>query len=140
MRIQFRAKLLVIVGASALAFLLILLAAAVTEDQVDRQIGDIQRQYLPRVELAPRLEGQLEAVRRAFLDAVAARDLDALAATREPKARVLQELAFAAQAVDPAQVAALRDAFEDYYGAAHDVSKRLISGETGEALVGAMAA
>ena len=138
MKFTFRAKLMAIVGTAALAFVVLIAASALIAKRVEQQLNDIQQRYVPRVDLGPRLDGQLERIRRGFQDAVAAHDAEALAATREFKNKFLEQLASARNAVDSAQAAALRSAFERYDVAAYDVSRRLISGETGEALVGAM--
>jgi PAS domain S-box-containing protein len=139
-RLTFRTKLMGIVGIAAVAFLLLIAASTLIASRVEHQLETIQRRYLPRVELEPQLEAQLERIGRGFQDAVAARDTDALLATRELVARFFAQLAAAGDAVDPAEASALRSAVEDYYAAAHDVSLRLIAGETGETLVDAMTA
>jgi CheY-like chemotaxis protein/Skp family chaperone for outer membrane proteins len=99
----------------------------------------VQERLLPKVELGPRLDAQFERLRRALQDAVAAHDPEALAATRELKDGLLQQLAAARASVDPTEANRLKQAVDDYYGAAANVSRRLLGGETGEALVDAMA-
>ena len=140
MRIMFRWKLLGIVGIAALAFVLIIAASSLLAGRVQRQLGAIQRRYVPRVELEPQLEGQLERIGRAFQDAVAARDMEALEATRDLVTDFLDRLTAAKDATEPADSAELRRAIDAYWTAAHDVSRRLISGETGEGLTDAIAA
>jgi signal transduction histidine kinase len=139
-RLPFRAKLLAIVGIMAVAFLLLIAAGSVIAGRVDRQLTAIQSRYLPKAELEPELTRQLERLQRGFQDAVAAHDTEALAATLATKAKLVDLLVARKDALDPADVAALEAAVEDYYSAGHDVSRRLIAGETGEALVGAIGA
>jgi signal transduction histidine kinase len=129
-----------IVGIAAFAFLLMIVAGAVIAGRVERQLATIQSRYLPKVELEPQLDAQFERIRRAFQDAVAIRDIDGLAAAKDLEVRFLQQLEAAGAAVDPAEATVLRGALEDYRSAADDVSRRLIAGETGEALVGAESA
>ncbi len=138
MRFTFRAKLLTIVGTAALAFLVLIVASALIADRTEQQLTKIRDRYLPKVELRPQLEGQFERIARGLQDAVAAHDAQALTATRELKNSFLQQLAAAREAVDATQAAALQSAIDDYYAVAYDVSRRLISGETGEELVDAM--
>jgi signal transduction histidine kinase len=140
LRLTFRTKLMAIVGIAAVAFVLIIAAGALISQRVERQLATIQQRFLPKVELGPQLEGQLERIGRGLQDAVAARDPEALAATSELVTRFGERLASAPGALDPADVAALRSAVEDYYSAGHDVARRLIAAETGEALVDAVAA
>jgi PAS domain S-box-containing protein len=139
MRVTFRVKLLSIGGITALAFLLLIAAGAVIAQKVDRQLAAIRVRYVPKVELEPQLEGQLERIERGFQDAVSARDPDALAATRDLEKVFVELLAAAHDAVDPAEADQLRSAVEDYYSAGYDVSRRLIAGETGEALLDSIA-
>jgi signal transduction histidine kinase len=140
-RPTFRIKLFSIVAVAALALLVILVAGAVIADRVEHQLDSIQRYYLPKLSLAPQLEAQLERLQRGFQDAVAARDLEALAATRgiEGSFAALVRQADGG-AVDHTEAAALQSAIEDYFTAGYDVSRRLIAGETGEKLLEAIAA
>jgi signal transduction histidine kinase/HAMP domain-containing protein len=139
-RLTFRAKLLAIVGVAAVAFLLLIVASGILANRVQRQLGAIQGRYLPKVELQPRLEGSVERLRRGFQDAVAAHDAEGLAATRNLKRQLSDELAAGDGALDRSEVERVRSALEDYDTAAYDVSRRLIADETGEALVDAMSA
>jgi signal transduction histidine kinase len=139
MRLTFRVKLLSIVGVAAIAFLLLIGANALIAKRVDRQLAAIQGHYLPKVELQPQLEGQLERMQRAFQDAVAAHELDALSAPDEMRSTFLDHLAAAGDAVDASDALELRRAVDAYFDAASDVSRRLIAGETGEAIVDAIA-
>jgi signal transduction histidine kinase/CheY-like chemotaxis protein len=138
MRYTFRTKLTVIVGVAALAFLVLIVSGMIITKRADEQLIDIQRRYLPKLELGPYLEGQFEHIRRGFQDAVAAHDGDALAATSQFKRGFLERLDAARGAVDPGEAAGLRAALEDYYAAAYEVARRVIAGETGEPLVAAM--
>jgi len=140
MRLTFRIKLIAIVGTSALAFLVLILASTLLSSRVQQELIKIEDHYVPRVELGPNLDTHFERLRRSFQDAVAARDLEALASTRELLRAFLDRLATARDAVDPVKATALRIALEEYHGAAYEVSRRLIDGETGEGLVEAMSA
>jgi PAS domain S-box-containing protein len=139
MLVTFRSKLIAIVVTAALAQLLLIFASAVIANRVERQLDDVQRRYLPKIDLQPRLEGTVERLWRGFEDAVAAHDPETLAGTRLVRASFLDQLEGARGALDPMAASKLRDAFEDYDRAAYDVSRRLIADETGEAMVGAMA-
>ena len=79
--------------------------------------------------------GQFERLSRGFQDAVAAHDLEALAATARAEERASSTSSTAARdAVDPARPPSCAPPLEDYYAAGYDVSRRLIAGETGERL------
>jgi CheY-like chemotaxis protein/signal transduction histidine kinase len=139
MQLTFRTKLVLVVGAAAAAFVALIVVGTISERRVERQLTAIQERYVPKVELGPQLDNQFEHLRRALQDAVATQDADALEATRQTLSQFLDQLAGARDVVAPAEAAALRGAVQDYYNAAHDVSRRLIAGEKGEALVEAMA-
>ncbi len=140
MRLTFRTKLIAIVGTSALAFLVLVLASTLLSSRVQQELLNIENHYVPRVELGPTLDTHFERLRRGFQDAVAARDLEALSRTRELLRAFLDHLASARDAVDPVKATALRAALEEYHAAAYEVSRRLIDRETGEGLVEAMSA
>jgi CheY-like chemotaxis protein len=129
-----------IVGTAGLAFVIVLAASALIERQINRELIDIRDRYVPRIELAPKLQHGFERLTRSIQDATAAQDLDALEATKLNKEQLVATLDDAKQTIAPADAAMLRAAFEDYYANAADVARRLIDGETGEALVEAMAA
>jgi len=139
MLVTFRTKLVAIVVTAAFAQLLMIFAGAAIANRVERQLDDVQRRYLPKLDLQPRLDGTLERLWRGFEDAVAAHDPEALAATRQVHASFLDQLEGARGALEPAAASRLKDAFEDYDHAAYDVSRRLLADETGEAMVGAIA-
>jgi signal transduction histidine kinase len=138
MRLTFRAKLAGLVGITALAFLLIIVAEDLITRRVEQQLATLQQRYLPKVDLEPKLSADLERIQRGFQDAVAGRDSELLASTAELRDAFLRQLEGARAAVDPQEAAELRQSTEDYYAAGHDVSRRLIAGETGVAVVEAM--
>src|SRR5580704_17335793 len=138
MRLTFRAKLAGLVGITALALLLIIVAEDLIAKRAERQLVTLQERYLPKVDLEPKLSAQLERISRGFQDAVAERDPELLGAAADLKRGFLQQLEGAHGAVDPVDAEALRKATEDYFAAGQDVSRRLIAGETGEAVVDAM--
>jgi len=139
MRLTFRAKLMIIVSITAVAFVTLIVTGSLVAQRVAQQLATIQGRYLPKVELEPQLESQFDRIRRAFQDAVAIRDTDGLAVTRDLKRRFLEQLDAAGDAVDPTDAAALRSALDAHYAAAYDLSRRLIAGETGEGVVDAVA-
>jgi CheY-like chemotaxis protein len=138
MRLTIRSKLGIIVAGAALAFAVLLVGTSLIAARVQSDLEAIQGRYLPKMDLGPRLAADLESARRGFQDAVASRDLDALADVRQRKDAILERIAQARAYLDPAQASALARAVDEYFAAAADVSRRLIGGETGEPLVDAM--
>jgi signal transduction histidine kinase len=127
------------VAISGFACVLSIATNVVVARRVQEQLTSIRARYLPKVDLEPQLNGQWDALRRAFQDAVSSRDLDTLGPADEARRHLLERLDAARLAVDPPQAAALRASLDDYYTLAADVSRRMIAGETGEALVDEMA-
>jgi CheY-like chemotaxis protein/signal transduction histidine kinase len=140
LRLSFRAKLIAIVGTAASALLVLIAASTAISARAEQELATIQERHLPRLQLGPRLDASFEQLKRALQDAVAARDPEAVLATHAIEAKFLEQIDGAGAAVTPGQAAVLRSAMDDYYGAAVDVSRRLIAGETGERLVDAMSA
>jgi len=140
MRPSLRFKLFAIVGTAAGAFLVLIVSSMVIAQLADVQLANVRDRFLPKLEVGPALTQEFEHLRRGIEDAVSAHDVDALAATRASLDEFLATLAGAPRAIDPAAAMALRAAVEDYYGLATDVARRLIAGESGEQLLGAMTA
>ena len=139
MRLSLRGKLWVIIGATAFTFVLMIVASDLISRRIEGELATVEGRLLPKVELGPRLEADFERMRRAMQDAVAASDSEALAATRDLKDGLMQDLAAGRDAVDRNEASKLVRAVDDYYRTAIDVSRRLLSAETGESLVAAMA-
>ena len=139
-RLTIRAKLLGLAGITGAAFAFILVASSVLTSRVEGQLESIQGRYLPRLELQPQLESQLEHLTRALQDAVVARDLDGLDDARVLEEKLLQRLSASSGVLEADSLSSLRQAIETYWTQARDVSRRLIGGETGEQLPDAIAA
>src|SRR3954463_14493776 len=107
-QLSLRAKLSALVALAGTALLLMLVTSTLSGQRVSRQLEDVQQRQLPKLELGPKLETEVEHLRRALQDAVAARDLDALAVTRARESAFYDVLADARAIVDPAQAQALR--------------------------------
>src|SRR5689334_10758431 len=124
MRLTFRAKQLIIVGATALALLLLILTGVLAERTVGEQLGAIEARYLPLLELGPQLDGDLERVRRAFQDAVAAQDADALNEARRLRDAFIGRLDAARGEIATGDATELRAAFDAYYDASLRLSRK----------------
>jgi two-component system chemotaxis sensor kinase CheA len=127
-----------IVAAAALALVLLLSTGALVASRVEQQLSLIQLRYVPKLELGPRLESQFEHVVRSLQDAVAAQEIAGLSEAGQRKAELNAQLLAARRALDPTGTELLRNAIDDYYALARETSRRLIAGETGEDLVGAL--
>jgi CheY-like chemotaxis protein/HAMP domain-containing protein len=134
-----RARLLLIVGTAALALLIVLVGSAVIGAQQTRDLRDVEQRLVPKLELGPKLEGEFDHLRQSMQDAVAAQDAPALEATLESRNHIFDLIGSAHDVIDASDAALLRWTLHDYYETAHDVSSRLITGETGETLVDEMA-
>ncbi|MBX3259146.1 MAG: response regulator [Labilithrix sp.] len=139
MRLTLRAKLAAIVGSAALALLVVIATNRVATQRVDDQLGEIQRRQIPKMEIGPRLSSDFASLRRGYQDAVAAHDAEALDRTRELLTRLLGRLDEGRDVLDAAASAAFRAALTDYDASALDVSRRMLAGEGGEALVESIA-
>jgi two-component system chemotaxis sensor kinase CheA len=137
-RHTFQTKLLSILAIATCAFVMMIVVGAKLAERADDQLSRISRDYIPRLELGPRLTGRFESLVRGFRDAVAAQDREALHATRSLRDACLRELERARALVPPADAEALRLALEGYDKAARELSLRMLDNETGEDLVAAI--
>jgi CheY-like chemotaxis protein len=135
-RPTFRIKLLGIVGVAAASLAVLIALSAASGAQIEHQLSTIRDRHVPRLELGPRLDHQFERVRLAMQDAVAAQDREALEDTKSARDEFLRLLR--AGPLNSADANEVASAFQDYYDDARDVSRRLIAGESGEALVNNM--
>jgi two-component system chemotaxis sensor kinase CheA len=127
-----------LVAAAAFALVALIVTGALVAARVDHQLALIQRRYVPKLELGPKLEAEFEHLGRSLQDAVAAQDQAALSESAQLKGTLSSQLTEAESTLDAVDVALARNAIDDYYVLALAVSRRLIAGETGEELVGSM--
>jgi len=102
------------------------------------ELETIQGRYLPKMDLGPASRPTSSRPTR-----VSRTPSPRVTPTRSPrpaigKGAILEELTAARDVSSPRQAAASAS-HQGYFAVASDVSRRLVSGETGEALVGAMA-
>jgi len=139
MTASLRSRLLLIFGTAALALVVMLAGSAWIGAGQTRDLRDVEDRLVPKLELGPKLEGAFEHMRQAMQDAVAAQDTPELEATLELRNQLFDLIASTHGVIDPNDAALLRWTIHDYYDVSHDVSRRLIAGETGEELVDEMA-
>jgi HAMP domain-containing protein len=135
---SFRVKLLLIVGATALALSAVVIGSATSGVRQGRDLASVERRMVPRLLLGPQLEAEFERLRRGMQDAVAAQDANALDESRVTRTRLFELIASAGDALDPHDAGLLRWRIQDYWDKASGVSRRLIGGESGESLVAEM--
>ena len=138
--LSFRARLMIIVGATGTAFLLVILVSWLIGLREEGKLADIERRLVPKLALGPRLEADFGALTRGLQAAAGAQDAELLAETRALRDRLLSTLASASDVVSSEDLTRARGAIEDYFDTAFDVAKRLVQGDRGEAAVVAMRA
>src|SRR5688572_13224948 len=104
MRLRFtiRARLLILVASTLLAFAVVMVTSMYVTRDVLNQLTRVESQQIPKLELAPQMLAELTALRRSYQDAIAAHDNDAL--ERNPVAlrdRLLAHLTEAKAVLDP---------------------------------------
>ena len=73
-----RAKLLLIFGVALLALVAVLVGSSWMGIRQTQELDDVERRLIPKAELGPRLEAELERLSRSMQDAVAAQEPAAL--------------------------------------------------------------
>jgi hypothetical protein len=134
-----RSRLLLIAGTAALSLLVTLIGSALIGAQQTRGLRDVEQRLVPKLELGPKLQAEFEHLRQAMQDAVSAQDLPALEATLDIRNQIFETIGSSSGVLGASDAALLRWTLHDYYQTAHDVSRRLIAGETGEDLVDVIA-
>jgi CheY-like chemotaxis protein/signal transduction histidine kinase len=140
LKLTFRAKLTSIILLMTLAFGSVLLVSTWLGWREAQDLQDVEGRMVPKLELGPRLESEFEHLRQSMQDAVAAQDPTALDESIQQRNAFIASVSEAGSALTPAEAAQLRHAVTAYHEAAYGVSRRLLRGETGEALVDALAA
>ena len=138
MDLSFRARLMTIVAATGMAFLLVILVSWLIGLREERKLAEIERRLVPKLALGPRLEAELGLLTRGLQDAAGAQDPEMLVETRALRDRLLASLASASDVLSGNDLARVRTAIEDYFDTAYDVAKRLVQGDRGEGAVRAM--
>ena len=92
MRLTFRSKLLLIVGAASVAFALVIAVSGIFGIREERSLELLEETLVPRLELGPQLEGDLAQLTRGMQDAAAAQDPELLERAAVPHARLLARL------------------------------------------------
>jgi diguanylate cyclase (GGDEF)-like protein len=101
----------------------------------ERRLERLGNQYYPVVESGFRLDQGLTTIQRKFQDAVAASDLDELAQADSMWATFAATLARHEEGGLHDDGVALRPLSEAYFTRARDISRRMISGESGDSLL-----
>jgi CheY-like chemotaxis protein len=134
LQITLRTKLLLIVSATALTLLTNIVVSRIMAMRQIHDLVDMEGRIVPRLSLGPQIQSSFEHLRQDLQNAVAAQDQAALNATIVKKDALLKLISSTRGAISERDGAALRHAIGDYYTAAEAVSRRMISGDTGEAL------
>jgi len=139
-QISFRAKLMSIVLATMLALATTLGVRIWLGDSQTRNLDHLESRLIPKLEAGPRLESQFEHLRKGMQDAVAAQDAAALEDTLRQRNELIASISNAGAAISASDAALLRHAVTAYHEAAFSASRRMLRGESGEAMVDALAA
>jgi HAMP domain-containing protein len=140
MRFTLRAKFLFVVGATAFAFLLVIGVSSLIENREARELADVEKRLLPKLEQGRQIEAEYESLRRRLQDASTAQDAEALSETRDMIGRLIRRITSFREVFEPSRADALISALDVYYQSAYDVAQRMIHGEAGEAVVDAVSA
>ncbi len=132
MRLTRRTGLIIIVGLAIVGGILVATTGAMADKRISKALQEIQARHMPRMKLAPRLDRQLEQLRRGFQEAVANDDARMLSDMHMVLDEVSESLASAQPSISTNDAAAVRNAFKSYFSAGLDVSRRLIAKESGE--------
>jgi CheY-like chemotaxis protein len=134
MALTFRGRLVLLVGAAAVALVSVLAGHAIIGAQRERELADVERRLVPRLRVESEIGAEFDRLSKGMQDAVAAQDSASLDGTAASRDRLLALIA-TPEMMAPADAAGLRDAVQRYDTVARSISRRLIDGETGEGIV-----
>jgi methyl-accepting chemotaxis protein len=138
--LSFKWKVLSLPALAAVGFLLMLTTVVVTGRQSAERQRLIEVGYEPSLESSRDLQSALATIQRSMQDAVASDSPELLADTEKLRDTFLAGLltSKANPVAEPEEIAALEDAFREYYATASQTAGRMIAHENGEALTSAL--
>src|SRR5215207_8609040 len=101
MRLTLRAKFLFVVGATAVAFFLVIGVSSLIENREARELSDVENRLLPKLEHGPQIEAEYERLLRRLADASTAQDAEALEETRELMSRLTRHITIYRDVFEP---------------------------------------
>jgi len=139
MKATFRTKLVLLVSAAGLSLFVLIVIDALTARSEASQLERIEAEYLPILELGPKLSSRWEKLQRTFQDAAAAADDSQLADAARAREDLVSRLEEARSVLVSGEISALQIRLDRYYDMAFSVTTRMIHGETGEPLLASIA-
>ncbi len=136
MRATLRFKLVAVVAVAAAAVVALTVSSGLSDHAIETQVDSIRETYLPKIRLRPALSGGFERLSHTVQNAVEAADADVLAGAVGERDALLRLATDARDAMTIGQLAMLSFAVNDYFDDAIAVSRKLIAGDGGEAVVG----
>ena len=115
---------------AAAGFLISLLVVQFTGATNEQLIASVENGSVPALQLAMRLQADMQQAQRALQDAVAASDRDKLDAADAVRDRLIADIRSGRNnaALDPVQLQLLEDHFQQYYSLARRTSERIMAG------------
>ncbi len=138
--LKFYQKILSLTLLAATAFLIVLTSIISGGRKNEVLLQEIETGHFPALMLRRDLEEGLAALQRGLQDAAASLDEDILAETDALNGRLLEQIRQARgnPTLDEEELGALEASFSEYYELAADTTRKLISGESGQALTTAL--
>ncbi len=139
-RVRFAYKIALLPALAALGYLAILVVSVSLGNRSGRLLDRIEVGYAPSLELSRDLEQTLTAMQRSMQDAVVAADRDGLGTSDSLRDVFLGRLdgQQSNPVVEAGELERLASDVQEYHVFAHGVSRRLIAGETGDAVLEAL--
>lgn len=135
-KLSFRYKMLIAPALAVMGFCVVLLVTLTLGNQSVSKLQEVQVGYYPSVEMSQELDNDLGAIQRGLQDAVAAKNLDALAETDTIRDKFMQRLGDGKNnpVLDRRDLDQLQSDMSDYYTTARQTTERMITGAGGEDL------
>lgn len=134
--LKFKYKVILMPSVVAIAFLLIFVITMWLGKKNDALLQSVETGYYPALEQSTGMETMLTAIQRSLLDAVAAKNQDALVETDALKDRLLQllEEGRTNPTIEAGELQQLKLGIQEYYDLARETTQRMIGDDSGEYL------
>jgi methyl-accepting chemotaxis protein len=135
-KLSFRYKMLIAPTLATIGFCVVLLVTLILGSRSANKLQEVQIGHYPSVEMSQDLAEDLGAIQRGFQDAVAAKNVEALAETDALRDKFMQRLSDGKNnpLLDRRDLDQLQSDMSDYYTTARQTTERMITGAVGEDL------
>lgn len=135
-QLKFTHRILLMPILATVAFVLIFIVYQISRSAGENLMVQVEKNYLPALEISHSLEKNMERLQRNFLDAVGASDMEQLSEGKKLHDTIESILKKGSEITSGKEAfGAIESSFDQYYLLASDVAERMVKKERGEKLL-----